>query len=369
MKDPRIYKLAWTFLHGIGPQRSRQLLAALSSADELFELEFEVLSQITGLSLKVLKKIKREKAVEKAINHLTIIDKYKCQMLFIMDDEYPKRLKQCVDAPLVIFYKGNIDFTGYHFVAIVGTRACSAYGKRVVEEFVDACVGHRIVIVSGLAYGIDICAHRRCLEKGVPTISVFGHGFDLLYPSEHTRDAKRILENGAWVSEFPPGTKLDPGNFPMRNRIVAGLSDLILVIESKEKGGSLITAELGQDYNREVMAVPGPIYEERSAGCNLLISLHKAQLYGSPEQLFKWMNWNKKVVQQDLFSQQEDSYEDLPEEQLQLVYLLMEDGPMHMDVISAKQNLTIAQSSVLLFQMETSGLVRSLPGNMYTLMK
>jgi len=357
-------QIALTFLQGIGSVRARLLLSKIPDLKALFTLSLHELEHTTGLSKKILKQMNREEALKKAEKHISFYEKNPVKSYFIHDTDYPRRLKQCEDAPILLFGRGNLDLNPLRAVAIVGTRSATEYGREICEKLILSLVDKNVLVVSGMAYGIDICVHQLCVKNNVPTIGVLGHGLDRLYPSAHKSTAKRMLDAGGLLTEFLPGTLPDRENFPMRNRIVAGMCDATIVIESKDRGGSLITADLANDYSRDVFAVPGNIGQMHSEGCNKLISNSKAHLYLSPEHFLKWMDWgdNKKPV-----AAQRQLFNSLSLDEKAIIDILQLDGEQHMDALAHKSQLPISKTSVVLFQLEMNGLVRALPGKKYVL--
>lgn len=358
-------QIAVSLLQGIGPIRARQLLSKLPDLDSLFSYTLKELEKTTGVSKKLLQNMGREIALEKAANEIAFIEKNNISTYFLTDKDYPRRLKQCEDAPLILYGKGNMDLNPAETVAIVGTRKATPYGVSVCEELIKSFVGQDILVVSGMAYGIDICVHQLCVKHKIPTIGVLGHGLDRLYPQSHLKTAQRMLYTGGLLTEFLPGTLPDRVNFPMRNRIVAGMCDATIVVESKNKGGSLITADLANDYSRDVFAVPGNIGQQFSEGCNQLISQSKAHLFLSPEHFLKWMDWTQKKGDK---APQRQLFMDLNPDEQKMMDLLQNEGEQHMDALAQKSNKPISQTSVLLFQMEMNGLVKALPGNKYAIL-
>jgi DNA processing protein len=357
-------QIALTLLNGTGRKRIRQILAHTESVETFFKEPLLNLLQIPGINARMLTRLNREQALKDAEAYVSYFEKETFRTHFFQSADFPTRLNNCEDGPLLLFSQGEMEFNAPRIVAIVGTRKASAYGKKLCEELISSFAGKNIVVVSGLAYGIDVCVHQLCIEHGVQTIGVLGHGLDRMYPAVHRKIARKMLENGGLLTEFLPGTSFDRMNFPMRNRIVAGMCDATIVIESGEKGGSLITAELANDYNRDVFAFPGDVTREFSIGCHSLIQQNRAHLItGSPD-FFRTMNWDEKpappAVQHILFN-------DLSSEELSLVQLLQERGDMSLDVIALKSQSMISKVSALLLDLEFRGVVRSLPGKQYQL--
>ncbi len=358
-------QIAVSFLQGIGPVRARLLLSKVPDISCLFTYSLKELEDATGVSRKLLRQMDREIAFAKAEKELAFIEKNQIQTFFFTEQDYPRRLKQCDDAPIILYGKGKMDLNLPMTVAVVGTRKATEYGKQTCEELIKSFVGKNILVVSGMAYGIDICVHQLCLKHGIPTVGVLGHGLDRLYPQVHKNTARQMLQNGGLLTEFLPGTLPDRENFPMRNRIVAGMCDATIVVESKNKGGSLITAELANDYSRDVFAVPGNIGQQFSTGCNYLISQSKAHLFLSPSHFLKWMSWD---TEKKPCSPQRELFKELNDEEKAVVNILESEGEQHMDALANKSKNPISKTSVLLFQLEMNGWVKALPGQRYALL-
>lgn len=358
-----LYQIALTKLNGIGPRKALQLIAKTENIRQIFELSLSKLHQLTGFSKDVLRNIQKDNALMIAEKELSFIEKKEISTHFIFDATYPRRLKQCADAPLLLFTQGNVNLNPEKTVAIVGTRNATEYGIRLCEDLVKSLHNCNVQIISGLAYGIDICSHQAALKHQIPTIGVLGHSLDRIYPSSHKNIAKQMLENGGLLSEFLSGTKPDRENFPMRNRIVAGMSDAVIVVESKNSGGSLITAELAFDYNKDVFAFPGNVNQVYSEGCNKLIQKNKAHLITSGQEFIDMMGWK---ISEKHKSSQFSLFQDLTEEELEMVEQL--NGQIeHIDVLSMKMKKPVSAINVLLITMEIKGVVKSFPGNKYGL--
>ncbi len=356
------FQIALTLLKGIGPKRAKSLIASCDSLEEIFVENIEILHQKTGLSKNILRQINRKLALEEADKHLEVYNKSEINTHFYTDESFSRRLKQCDDAPLLLYTKGqSLNLNSQRLLAVVGTRHATDYGKGICEELISNLVGKNIIVVSGLAYGIDIEVHRLCLKYQVPTIGVLGHGLDTIYPVVHKKTAFEMCETGGLVSEYLPNTKPDRENFPMRNRIVAGMCDATIVVESKANGGSMITADLANDYQRDVFAFPANVNRQYSAGCNLLIQKQKAHLINNSSDFLEFMNWNENGIaprQTILF----DNFE--PDEQTILKFLQGE-GAQHVDLIAAHQKMNFGKLNMTLLQLEMMGAIKSLPGNMY----
>ncbi len=361
-----MHRIALSLLKGIGPINARNLVAYCGGVDPIFtdrKLK-NTLAKVPGIGAKLIASITDRKVLAEAEKELAYVRKHGIRMMFYLDHEYPRRLKNCPDAPVLLYAKGPADLDHHHMVAIVGTRTPSDLGRKLCQELVEGLAEVNATIVSGLAYGIDIVAHRSAVKLDLPTIGCVAHGLDRLYPGEHAATAKEMLEHGALVTELPSGSPFAPGNFPARNRVIAGLSDCTVVIESGPKGGSLITADIANSYDREIFAYPGRPSDPRSEGCNALIQQNKAMLVTSPKDVITFMEWlpqaNKKAVQASLF------VDLLPEEQA-LVDIIKSKGKIAIDELCIESRLTQGKAASLLLNLEFNGVVRSLPGKMYML--
>lgn len=351
-------------LYGIGPKRAKDLISILGSIEPLFNETPSQLAKKTKYRASFFQQMKREDALKNAIDTVAFHDAKEIDSIFFNDERYPRRLSNCVDAPIMLYKKGKLDLNSQKFVAIVGTRSSTPYGKEICKRLISSFQDQNIVVVSGLAYGIDSYVHRYCLEFNVPTIAVLGHGLDRIYPNRNRNLAKGILPSGALITEFVPGTNPDRENFPKRNRIVAGMCDATIVVESKTTGGSLITAFLANDYNRDVFAFPGHIHVETSQGCNALIAQQKAHLIQSPEEFLQMMGWQKEKSTAII---QLSCLPDLSKPQQQIVKLLSTKQATHVDLISAKLKIPISALHVELFNLKLAGVVSETPGMMYSI--
>ncbi|MCW3120874.1 MAG: dprA [Flavipsychrobacter sp.] len=355
------YQLALTNVPGIGGKTGRALLERFGDATTVFKTPLKELKQIEGVSELRAKGFKDEEVLKKAEHELNFVLKHDITPIY-NNRKYPTRLSNCSDAPLLMFYKGNADLDATKIVAIVGTRKNTDYGTKLCEELIEGLQSlDNIIIVSGLALGIDAIAHKKCVALGIPTVGVLGHGLDMVYPHTHKGLTEQIIERGGILTEFPSGTILDRSNFPMRNRIVAGLSDVTVVVESNIAGGALITAQMASGYNREVAAFPGRVNDSRSAGCNDLIRTNVAAMITKADDLIEMMNWKDgkpKAVQRQLF------INFTPEEQ-KIVDLLQTKDSVHADELFHHTGFPSSILAATLLQLEMQGLVRSLPGKLY----
>ena len=361
-----VHRIALSMLKGIGPVNARNLVAYCGGVEPIFtdkKLK-NTLEKVPGIGPKLIASITDKKVIPAAEKEVEYIRKHKLRALFYLDPEYPRRLKQAEDAPVIMFVSGKADLDAEHMVSIVGTRTPTEQGKRLCVELVEGLKECKATIVSGLAYGIDIVAHRTALKNDMPTIGCVAHGLDKLYPAEHAASAKEMVKHGALVSELPSGSPFAPGNFPARNRVIAGLSDCTIVVESGPKGGSLITTDIASSYDREVFAYPGRPTDPRSEGCNKLIQQNKAALITSAKDVITMMEWlpkkKKAPVQAALFADL------LPDEQT-LVDIIKAQGSAHIDELCVKSKWAQGKVSGLLLNMEFNGVVRSLPGKVYQL--
>ena len=361
-----VHRIALSMLKGIGPVNARNLVAYCGGVEPIFtdkKLK-NTLEKVPGIGPKLITSITDKKVIPAAEKEVEYIRKHKLRALFYLDPEYPRRLKQAEDAPVIMFVSGRADLDAEHMVSIVGTRTPTEQGKRLCVELVEGLKECKATIVSGLAYGIDIVAHRTALKNDMPTIGCVAHGLDKLYPAEHAAIAKEMVKQGALVSELPSGSPFAPGNFPARNRVIAGLSDCTIVVESGPKGGSLITTDIASSYDREVFAYPGRPTDPRSEGCNKLIQQNKAALITNAKDVITMMEWlpkkKKAPVQAALFADL------LPDEQT-LVDIIKAQGSAHIDELCVKSKWAQGKVSGLLLNMEFNGVVRSLPGKVYQL--
>ncbi|WP_347838671.1 DNA-processing protein DprA [uncultured Draconibacterium sp.] len=366
MNNDLKYKLALSMLPGIGGILARNLVAYIGSPEGVFSQSAKALTKVPGIGQLYAKQIKNSNILPKAEKELEYIERNGIGVHFYTDATYPRRLKNCVDAPLIIYTRGNMNLDTERIISIVGTRNATAYGKSLVETLCSefAARNYKIVIVSGLAYGIDIQAHRSALKHNLPTVGVVAHGHDILYPAIHKDTARKMLETGGIITDFPSGSKIDPSNFLKRNRIIAGLADATIVVESAKKGGALVTADIASSYNRDVFAFPGRSGDPYSKGCNQLIRRNGATLIEDIDDLEYFMGWEKgdkaDAVQSSLFV-------DLNPEEQKVADLLKEKGELFIDQISAELQLPVSRVSAMMLNLEFKNVLTALPGKMYKL--
>lgn len=361
-----LHQIGITLIKGIGPVLAKNLIAYLGDVEAVFSETQANLAKIPEIGPVLSKQIVDQEVLLRAEKEINFIEKNNIQPYFYLNKSYPFRLKECADAPVMLYFKGNADLNANRFVGIVGTRHATDYGKELCQAFLNdmATLAPDVTIVSGLAYGIDICAHKASVDCGLSTIAALGHGLDRIYPAAHRSTAVKMLENGGLLTEYLTETNPDRQNFVQRNRIIAGMCDATLVVESAAKGGSLITCEQALSYNRDVFAFPGRIGDEHSAGCNALIKANKAALIESATDLVNAMGWEvssepKMQVQQSLFV-------DLTDEQQMVVGLLRKDS-LSLNQLALSLEKPVSKVSSMMLEMEFSGVVKCLPGNVYKL--
>ena len=373
MNKEIVFSIALSKLKGLSVLNARILLDAMGSASEIFAHRKDILQMIPHASQRLQDALNHvDDVIDAAKKEVEFIEKNRIKALTLDSNEYPQRLKECEDAPLVLYLCGDTDLNRQRVISIIGTRKCSEYGREVCRHFISEFKRYYpdTLIVSGLAYGIDICAHRSALGNGMDTIGVLAHGLDTIYPSMHRSTAADMVhQGGGLLTEYTTNTKPDKMNFVQRNRIVAGISDACIVVESSAKGGSLITAELASNYNREVFAFPGRIYDECSAGCNNLIKRHQATLLTSVEDLIEAMGWHNPLAESHKKSVQQELFPELNEEEAVLVETLKNVDDKHINQIVIDSNIPYSRASMILFDLEMRGIVKALGGARYKVIR
>lgn len=359
-----LYKVALHSVEGVGSVTARQLLAAFGDARSIFEARRKELTLLPNITDAIAQQISAGQALLKAEEELRWLERYDIQTFFIQDGNYPARLRSIHQPPTLLYYKGNAPLDSLRTIGIIGTRKPSNSGLWQVERLVEELHPYQPLILSGLAYGIDVAAHKAALERGLATVGVLGHGLAHLYPARHQGTAQAMIENGGLLTEYGFHTKPDPRHFPQRNRIVAALCDALVVVETARKGGSIITAEFANNYNRDVFAIPGRPGERTAEGCNWLIKSHKAALLESAADLAYVMQWEEtdKPVNEQLKLFTELS----PEEKI-VVDLLKAHEALHIDRLSYESQLSHGLLATVLLEVECKGLIRTLPGKRYVL--
>lgn len=359
------YRLALSLVDGIGPRISRSLISHLGSASRVFRTPHKELMRVTDMGSIRAERIRKFSDFKRAEEEFEFALKHGVTLHTYTDQSYPKRLKECVDGPLVLFTKGNGLVDQERVVAIVGTRYATDYGLGITEDIVRGLETFDAVTVSGLAYGIDICAHKMSLKYDVPTFCVLAHGLDRVYPATHSNVADQMLERGGWVTEHLSKTIPDRDNFPKRNRIIAGLSDAVIVVEAARKGGALITAGFANEYNRDVFAVPGDLKNTFSEGCNRLIRSHQAALYSEIGDLSYIMGWESRSGSPALNKQSRLFLAENETERLIHECLEASDGPVELHDLLEATSLTIDRLLPTLLQLQLREMVREMPGKRY----
>jgi len=360
-----LHQIALTFIPGVGSVNSRLLLNRFGTAEEVFRAKKSQLMSITGIGEKTARSILDKELFGRAEIEAAFVEKYKIQTLFYTEADYPKRLRNCYDAPVLLYFKGNADLNNSRVVSIVGTRKATPYGKELTDSLVEELKKHNVLVVSGLAYGIDAMAHRACLKQDISTIGVVGHGLDRIYPAQHRTLAEKMIANGGILTEFPSQTTPERENFPKRNRIVAGMADATIIVEASLTGGALITAELANSYNRDVFSFPGRVKEEFSAGCNFLIKTNRAHLITGVkdlEYLLGWANVKARETQKQL-----SLTLNLSAEEQKIADVLAEKGQAGIDEIAIATNLQQSKLAITILGLEMQGILISMPGKLYRL--
>ncbi len=365
MHEKLKYKIALTLIPKIGDILAKRLVAYCGSPEAVFDEKKSSLEKIPGIGEIYAKSIINQDIFDRAEQEIVFIEKNNITPLFYLDSNYPRRLTYCEDAPVMLYYKGNADLNATKVISIVGTRDATEYGKKICEKLIADLVEHNVLIVSGLAYGIDICAHRAALDNGLPTVCALAHGLDRIYPGVHKATAQKMMEKGGWLTDFTSNTNPDRENFPRRNRIVAGMADATVVIESKKNGGSLITADIANSYNRDVFAFPGRIDDECSEGCNNFIKQNKAALIQSAADLVYILGWEQTKTKKA--PQQKQLFLELSADEELLVNALKGKNVVSIDDLCFASKLPMSKVSALLLTLEFSGIVKSFPGKAYGL--
>lgn len=366
MDDNLKYKIALSLLPGIGSILARNLVAYAGSVEAVFSESKKALTKIPGIGEMNARLIKKKDVFPEVEKEMNFIEKHQIGVSFYTDADYPRRLKNCIDSPVLVYSKGNLNLNEQRVISIVGTRNATTYGKQLVEDLIKQFSerNYKILIVSGLAYGIDIQAHRSSLKNNIPTVGIIAHGLNQIYPSVHKETAKKMLDFGGLLTEFPSTAKIDPSNFVKRNRIIAGLADATLVVESAKKGGALITADIASSYNRDVFAFPGNAGAPFSSGCNQLIRNNGATLIEGIEDLEYFMGWE---VAQETEAIQSSLFVELKEEEQEIVNLLRENETLFIDQVATEMKLPVSRISTMLLQLEFKNILVALPGKMYKL--
>jgi DNA processing protein len=363
MPDDLIYKIALTMISGVGGITAKKLMSAFGTPEAVINAPQAKLDQL--LNVTVAKNFDRDKIMKQAEKEVEYVKSNNINALFYTDDSYPARLSQCDDAPVLLFVKGNTNLNNPKIISIVGTRNATNYGLSLCKKFVTELVekGYKPLIVSGLAYGIDISAHIAALSNGLDTVAVMGTPLNKIYPAPHENIARQIEKHGALVSEFPTNALIAPGNFVSRNRIIAGMANVVVVVESSKKGGALLTANIANSYNRDVMAFPGRVGDEFSQGCNNLIKSNRASLLESVEDLEYQLSWSTKAK----LVQKQINFTHLTQPEQNILRFLKDKESETVDTISQETDISLPELSAFLLNMEFADFVTALPGNRYAI--
>lgn len=360
------YAIALTMLPQVGSNSARQLLEMFETPEKVFHLSHSQLSKVFNKHENIINAITDPALLHKAENELAFCEKEGIRVLYFTDPDYPQRLNSpdCEDTPVLLYYIGSANLNKERVISIVGTRRATEYGRSNTELLVNGMKQEEVLIVSGLALGIDSAAHRAALANMLPTVAVVAHGLEQIYPPQNRDLAKRIVQSGGGIiTEYPHGTAINPGMFPARNRIIAALSDATVVVEASVKGGALITANIANGYHRDVLTFPGRVGDTYSAGCNRIIASNKAQLIENSDDLFASLSWERKYASVGIQTQLPL---DLPPDELAILSILHRaDNALTMEELQEKSNFTLPKISTLLLGMELKNLVRALPGNRY----
>jgi len=368
--EQRYYTIALSRMTGFNAPTALRLCRELGGAKAVYDNRASLSSCVADCTPRLVESLQNwDDALSRAAAEMEFASKHNISVLTIDDDDYPARLRDCPDAPIVLFYKGNANLNQRYVLDIVGTRRCTAYGQDLVCKFVrqlrEQCP--EVLIVSGLAYGIDILAHRQALENGFDTVGVLAHGLDTIYPGHHRDTAAKMVSHGGLLTEYMSGATIDKSNFVRRNRIVAGMSDATIVVESPKKGGALITAAIAQDYNRSIFAFPGPVGATYSEGCNNLIRDNGASLIGSTDDFLAFMGWQTVAKTRQASTVERQLFPSLTADEQKVVSLLQQTNDLQLNIICVKTSLSIGQLNAVLFQLEMKGVVKAMAGGSYHL--
>jgi DNA processing protein len=356
------YQIGITLIPGIGDVNGKKLISYCGSAEAVFKEKKKALLKIPGIGESTVSSILSHNVLERAEEEIAFIEKYKITPVFYTDKTYPMRLKHCIDSPIMLYYKGSADLNTGKIISVVGTRRASEYGKEMCSKIIEDLANLKVMVVSGLAYGIDSRAHQAALQNGLETVGVLAHGLDRIYPYSNKSLAEKMIHSGGLLTDYISKTNPDRENFPKRNRIIAGMADALIVVESAIKGGALITANIANSYDRDVFAVPGKVSDKYSEGCNYLIKTNKAALIQSAKDIEYIMLWEEKSKSS---SKQQKLFEELtPEEEL-IMKILNEKNEISVDYIVLQSQLSNSKIAAILLNLEFKGMVKSLPGKMY----
>jgi len=364
MSKDLLYQIALTLVPNIGAVQAKILIDHFGDAESIFKASEKKLNAVENIGDVKVASIKAFEDFEKAEEEIKFIEKYKIQPLFITDKNYPQRLLKCYDAPTLLYYRGNADLNHERIISIIGTRSNTDYGKQITEKLIADLKEENVMIISGLAFGIDAIAHKAALQNDLPTVGVLAHGLDTIYPPQHKSMAKEMLQQGGLLTEFMQSSKPDKHNFPKRNRIVAGMADATIVVETAIKGGSMITAELAYNYNKDVFAFPGRTTDGKSAGSNYLVKHNRATLLTDAQQLSETMGWQKKKTKPKA---KKELFIELSTDERIIVDILAKRESVHIDELFLKSGLSSSAIASSMLGLELQNVIISMPGKMYKL--
>jgi len=366
MTNDLLYQLALTQVPQIGCVHAKLLIQQFHTAEAIFKAKATELEKTEGIGSVRARCIKTFNGFAPLEKEIAFIEKYKIKPLFINQPAYPQRLLHCYDSPTMLFYRGNANLNAARMVAVIGTRNNSAYGKHLTQQLVQELAAYDALVVSGLAFGIDAIAHKTALNHNLQTVGVLAHGLDSLYPSEHTSLAKDMIkQGGGLLTEYYSDITAEKHHFPIRNRIVAGMSDAVIVVETGIKGGSMITAELANGYNRDVFAFPGKVTDAKSAGCNALIKNNKAVLLTETQELAEMLGWSAPAAKN--IQVQKELFVNLNAEEKTIVEILNEKQPVHIDELNLRCGFSTSSIAAAIINLELQNIIQALPGKMYQL--
>jgi len=362
-KNELLYTLALQRVPNLGDTSAKKLLKFVGSAEGIFKEKKSALLKIEGIGALKLRELQANRLLDEAEEELRFVEANNLAYCYFKDKEYPERLKHCLDGPILFFQRGNIDLVSKKIISIVGTRKVTTFGSKFCEELIEELAPVNPVIVSGFAYGVDIVAHRAALDNDLQTIACLAHGFNQVYPKVHEKYVSAVEENGGFISEFWSSDAFDRTNFLRRNRIIAGMSEATVVIESAEKGGSLVTADIANSYNREVFAVPGRTSDSQSQGCNDLIKSQQARLLTCAADIIYMLGW--KLDKSKKMARQTQLFVDLNEEEKRVFSFLKNKEKELLDYIALECKLPTHKTATILLSLELKGVVRPLPGKLF----
>ena len=364
MESELVYRMALTQVTGIGSVQAKLLTERFGSATAIFKANKHELGAIEGFGEIKAAAIKKFSGFAALNEEISFCEKHHISILFLTDEAYPKRLLNCYDAPTILYFRGNADLNVSRIISIIGTRVNTDYGKQVTEMIVRELQDQNVLVVSGMAFGIDSIAHKAALQNNLSTVGVLAHGLDMIYPAQHKTLATEMIQKGGLLTEYPRLTSPDKHNFPRRNRIVAGMADGTIVIETATKGGSMITAELAYNYNRDLFAIPGKLIDSKSAGCLKLIQQNKAAVFTSTQNMMEVLGWTQKTI---TANKQRELFIELTADEQNLVAILQTKETVHIDELYLKSGLSSSSVAAAMLNMELQNVIICMPGKMYRL--